>query len=235
MRVLVLALVLAAAPAAAQTPGSSSFRVYEKGDLVGTMETSVERTADGWRVRGTSRIGGSVPVTIPNLDLYYDASWGGRFMTLEMKAPDDAIVHVAVVGDATRTDIVRPREARFQSSSVSRDTIFMPDRAYGAYEAVAARLQDSLEQRRFGVTADRIGFDFPLFIVPIGETRARVDTATEERLRTSAGMIDARRYGITEFRQRPTPVTVWVSRGRLLRLDLPRQSIAVLRTDLLPK
>ena len=208
--------------AAALEEGGASFQVYEKGAMVGTMETSVQRTADGWRVRGTCRTTGSIPVTIPNLDFYYDQSWGGRFMTLEMKAPDDAIVHVAVVGDTTRTDIVRSTEARFRSSSVSPDTIFLPDRAYGAYEAVAARLEGAFP-----------GSDLPLFIVPLGETRTRVDAATDERVRTSAGTIDARRYVMTEFRERPTPVVIWVYRGRLLRLDLPRAGIAVLRSDVL--
>jgi hypothetical protein len=187
------------------------------------MDTSVERTADGWRLRGTCRTTGAIPVTIPNLDFYYDQSWGGRFMTLEMKAPDDAIVHVAVVGDTTRTDIVRSSEARFRSSSVSPDTIFLPDRTYGAYEAVAARLEGAVP-----------GSDLPLFIVPLGETRARVDEVTDQRVRTSAGAIEARRYVLTEFRERPTPVVVWVHRGRLLRVDLPRSVVSIVRSDVTP-
>ena len=233
MRAAVALLLLAVVSAGAQSPqegrqaipqdrGEASFRVYEKGALIGSMETSVERTAEGWRVRGTCRTTGAVPITIANLDFYYDPSWGGRFMTLEMKAPDDAIVHVAVVGDTTRTDIVRSTEARFRSSSVSPDTIFLPDRTYGAYEAVAARLEGAFP-----------GFDLPLFIVPLGETRARVDAVTDERVRTSAGTIDARRYVITEFRERPTPVVVWVDRGRLLRLDLPRAALTVVRSDVI--
>jgi hypothetical protein len=187
------------------------------------METTVERTAEGWRVRGSSRIEGAVPVIIPSLDFYYDPSWGGRFMTLEMKAPDDAIVHVAVIGETTRTDIVRSTEARFRSNSVSPDTIFLPDRSYGAYEAVAARLEGAVP-----------GTDLPLFIVPIGETRSRVDAVTVERVRTSQGALEARRYAMTEFRERPTPVTLWVYRGRLLRLDLPRAAITVIRSDVVP-
>ena len=158
MRVMVPLVLLLATSVAAQSPeerrserrsgvpvdpGTASFRVYEKGALVGGVETSVERTDEGWRVRGTSRIAGSLPVSIANLDLYYDRTWGGRFMTVEMKVPDEAIVHVAVVGGETRIDVVRSTEARFRSTSVSPDTIFLPDRTYGAYEAVAARLGDA--------------------------------------------------------------------------------------------
>ena len=223
MRLIICACLFGIASAVAQTPGAASFRVYEKGTMIGTLETAVERTQDGWRLRGSSRIAGSVPVTIPNLDFYYDASWGGRFMTLEMKTPDDAILHVAVVGETTRTDIVRATEARFRSHSVSPDTIFVPDRAYGAYEAVAARL-----------AAIAPGGDLPLFIPPLGETRVLVDDVVDAVVRTASGTLTTRRYSLIELRQRPTPVEIWVASGRLLRLEFPRAAIAVVRSDVLP-
>jgi hypothetical protein len=224
MRLLVLALILsAAADATAQTTGAASFRVYEKGALVGAVEMSLDATEDGWRLHGSSRIAGEIPVHIPNLDVYYDRSWGGRFMTLEMKAPDDAIVHVAVVGTVTRTDTVRSTEARFRSQSVSPDTIFLADRAYGTYEAVAIRVN--------GLPA---GADLPLFVVPIGETRGQVEAVVTERVMTETGPIMARHYTITEIRDRPTRVDLWIDRGRLMRLDLPRAAISVVRSDVLP-
>ncbi len=220
MRVVLWAWLLGVATAAAQTPGAASFVVYEKGQRVGTVDMTVERTDDGWRIRGRSRIATSVPVTIPNLDLVYDRAWSGRFMTLEMKAPDDAIVHVAVVGETTRTDIVRSTEARFRSNAVSPDTIFVPDRAYGAYEAVAARLAAGVP-----------GGHLPMFSPPIGETRMLVERVAEEIVRTAAGPIAARRYFISELRQRPTPIELWVAGGRLLRLDRPREGLSIVRAD----
>jgi hypothetical protein len=221
---VIIAVLGTASSAAAQAPGLASFRVSEKGMPIGTVEMTLNATDDGWRLHGTSRLTGSVPVTIVNLDLLYDESWNGRFMTMEMKAPDDAIVHVAVVGDTTRTDIVRSTEARFRANSVSRDTIFLPDRAYGAYEAVAVRL-----------TELAAGLDLPLFIVPIGETRAIIDSIATEQVRTSRGPLQVAHYVLTEIRDRPTRVEVWVDRGRLLRLELPRENIALVRSDVLPE
>jgi hypothetical protein len=221
MRLGLCAWLVCLASVGAQTPGAASFVVYEKGKPVGTVETTVERTGDGWRIRGRSRIAGSVPVTIPNLDLSYTRDWSGRFMTVEMKAPDDAIVHVAVVGETTRTDIVRSTEARFRSSSVSPDTIFIPDRAYGAYEAVAARLAAGVPGR-----------NLPIFIPPVGETRMIVDDVVDEDVKTTKAVVRTRRYFLTELRQRPTPVELWVVAGRLVRLDLPRQSLSIVRSDI---
>jgi hypothetical protein len=219
----VLAIALVAAPVAAQTPGPASFRVYEKGVPVGTIEMSLTRTDEGWRLQGSSRIAGQIPVNIPNLDLYYDRSWSGRFMTMDMKAPDEAVVHVAVVGTTTRTDVVRATAARSQSHSVSPDTIFLPDRAYGAYEAVATRLS-SLPA----------GIDLPLFVAPLGETRGQIEAVVTERVMTTRGAITVKHYSVTEIRERPTRVEIWVDRGRLLKLELPRAAIIVVRSDVTP-
>lgn len=220
---MILAAILAVPGCArAQAPGTAAFRVYENDRPVGSLEMTLSATEDGWRLQGTSRIEGAVPVVIPNLDLHYDENWGGRFMTLEMKAPDDAILHIAVVGTVTRTDIVRATEARFQSSSVSPDTIFLPDRAYGAYEAMAVRLDGAVE-----------GDDLPIFIAPVGETRARVDAVVGERVRTGSGSLESSHYSLTEFRDRPTPVELWADRGRLLRVDFPRSGVSVVRTDVI--
>ena len=223
MRGLLIGLVFLADCAAAQPPASASFRVYQNNQDVGSVEMTREATDDGWRLHGSSRIDGSLPATIPNLDLYYDRDWNGRFMTMEMKTPDDAIVHVAVVGTTTRTDIVRSTQARTQSHSVSPDTIFLPDRALGAYEGLAARLE--------GVMT---GDDLPLFIPPLGETRTRVDAVARAELRTTDGSLDVTRYSLTEIRERPTPVELWTDRGRLVRLDLPRSGIVMLRDDVKP-
>lgn len=221
--VLGLVSLVAVAGVEAQNPGPATFRVYEKGQQVGTIDTTVERTADGWRLRGRGRTTGAVPVTIPNFDFWYDASWSGRFMTVEMKAPDDAIVHVAVVGETTRTDIVRATEARFRSNAVSPDTIFIPDRTYGAYEAVAARLAAGVPGR-----------NLPMFIPPVGETRMLIDDQVDEMVNTASGPVAARRYFVTELRQRPIPVELWVAGGRLLRLVRPRDGLTIVRSDVLP-
>ena len=213
-------VVLTAVPSLGQTPGKASFVVYEKEQRIGTLDTTLTRSADGWRVQGSMRTAGTVPVTIVNLDLLYTPAWFGRFMTIEMKTPDAVIVHVAVVGTTAQTDVVRATEARFQSHSVSPNTIFLPQLAYGAYEAVAARLTNAR--------------DLPLFVAPIGETRATVDAVSTEVLEAATGTITATHYVVTEIRERPTRVDIWVDRGRLLRLDMPRSQISVRRVDLRP-
>jgi hypothetical protein len=219
-RLLLCLVVLAPECVAAQTPGKASFVIYEKAQRVGTMETDVARTTDGWRIRASTQSKGAVPVRIPNLELLYDPNWFGRWMTLEMKAPDDVIVHVAVARITAQIDVVRAGEARFRSTSVSPNTILLPERAYGAYEAVAARL-----------AGDAARGDLPIFVPPTGETRALVETVTVERVRTASGSLSAQHYVLIEVRPRPTRVELWADRGRLLRLDFPAAQISVVRAD----
>ena len=217
---LLLLVILLPSRVSAQTPGKASFVVYEKGQRVGTMETSVSRTTDGWRITGSLQSKGAVPVRIANLDLLYDRNWFGRWMTLEMKAPDDVLVHVAVGRITAQIDVVRAGEARFRSTSVSANTILLPERAYGAYEAVAARL-----------AGDGARGDLPIFVPPTGETRALVETVTSERVRTRSGSLPAQHYVLIEVRPRPTRVELWADRGRLLRLDFPAAQISIVRAD----
>src|SRR5688572_14199879 len=219
-RLLLCLVILLADGVAAQTPGKASFVVYEKGQRVGTMETDVSRTSDGWRITGSQQSKGAVPVRIANLDLLYDRNWFGRWMTLEMKAPDDVLVHVAVARITAQIDVVRAGEARFRSTSVSANTILLPERAYGAYEAVAARL-----------AGDDARGDLPIFVPPTGETRALVETVTVERVQTRSGSLSAQHYVLVEVRPRPTRVELWADRGRLLRLDFPAAQISIVRAD----
>lgn len=222
-RALLFLIMLLPAPAAGQTPGKASFVVYEKGQRVGTMETSVSKTDDGWQVRGTVETKGAVPIRIANLDLLYDRNWFGRWMTMEMKAPDDVIVHVAVSRITAQIDVVRAGEARFRSTSVSRNTILLPERAYGAYEAVAARL-----------ASDTTRGDLPIYVPPTGETRAMVEAVTTERIQTANGALSVQHYVLIEVRPRPTRVELWTDRGRLVRLDFPAARISVVRSDVRP-
>ena len=222
-RTLVCLAMLLPASVAGQTPGKASFVVYEKGQRVGTLETSVSRTNDGWQIQSTVQTKGAVPVRIANLDLRYDRNWFGRWMTMEMKAPDDVLVHVAVSRITAQLDVVRAGEARFRSTSVSPNTILLPERAYGAYEAVAARL-----------AGDAARGDLPIYVPPTGETRALVESVTTERIQTANGVLSAQHYVLTEVRPRPTRVELWADQGRLLRLDFPAAQISVVRSDVRP-
>ena len=227
--VIVLALLACSGSVAAQTPAgtasaAATFHVYQRDARIGTASVSIARTDEGWRVQSTSTLAGALDLAIKQLDLHYDASWRGRFMTIEtLHAGRNIIVHVAVLAGTTRTDIVTENEARFRSHSVSADTIFLPDHAFGAYEALAAPLERM-----------RAGMDVPLLLAPDGETRALVDAVTAERVMTATGAIAATRFTLQLIGGVLKTLEVWVDRGRLLRVDVPRERLSAVRSDVLP-
>lgn len=214
-------LLLVRGPANAQTPGTASFRVLQRGTAIGTMEMALIREAEGWRIRSTGRMGGTVNVELRQFEAQYDAQWRARFLTVERLGPRaSTLVHV-VAGRATaHVDIVTAREARWHSHSISPDTVFLPEHAYAAYGAVAARLNGAGQRA-----------ELPLLIVPDSERRATVDAWESETVQTGAGPVRASHHTLSVIGAVPRLLHIWEAGGDLLRVDIPGEEISVRRTD----
>jgi hypothetical protein len=218
-----LLLGLLAATVEAQTPGNATFRISHRGQPVGTAEATVARSADGWRVTSRGQTDGRFQVSVPHFEAQYDPDWRPMFLTMEVVSPGEhAIVHVAMVGTVTRTDIVIPnKEVFFGANDVPRDTIFLPDYVFGAWEALAGRLQTAMP-----------GSVISVFAVPEREVKAVLDRRDPATLQTPAGFQPATRWRITVQRETPVVWELWVDGGRLLRLDLPDEGLSVVRGDI---
>ena len=219
----VCALALLASGAAAQA--HITFRVFERGALIGTTSISITREDDGWHLQGTGDLKGSIQVALPQLDIHYDAGWRPRRMTMEMVAKDDrAVVHIAfgLSDGTTRTDVVRPDNATWGSNKVSPDAIPLPDLVFGAYEALAARLSSASP-----------GQELRVFVVPRFEAPMSVDGVVDEQVPTSAGPLATRRWRVTLRRPEEglSQMEIWVAGGRMVRLDVPKDGISVVRED----
>jgi hypothetical protein len=219
-----LCLLCVAGPVAAQTTGTWSYRVLERGMPIGSFELSVLREAAGWHIRSTGRTGGTIGVAIKQFEALYDRNWHARFLTVERIGPRaSTLVHV-VVGRATaHVDIVTAREARWHSHSISPDTVFLPDHAYAAFAAVAARLRAGGQRT-----------EVPLLFAPDSERRAIVDAWESVTLTTRNGPVRTSRHTLSIVGPVPTLLHVWESGGNLLRVELPSQEIALIRADVTP-
>ena len=218
-----LALGIVASAARAQTPDSVSFRVSQRGVAIGTADVTVGREPDGWRITSRSQIDGRVQLTVRHFDAQYDADWRPMSLSVELVTPaEHVIVHVAMIGATTRTDIVLPnKEVLFGANDVPRDTVFLPDYVFGAWEALAARLQTAMP-----------GDEISVFAVPEREVKATLDRRDTSALQTPAGFQPATRWHVTVQRETPVVWELWVDSGRLLRLDLPGEELSILRSDL---
>ena len=219
---LVLAL-LGTSWAAAQDVGPSSFIVLVKGTRVGTVQSDLQRTADGWRVTGTSRLGPPLNLTLKRLEIAYDARWNARYVNMEMVTPTrSAIVNTAFQNGTAYTDIVFKGEVTSEKARVAEDTIVLPNLVFGSYEALAARLLEA-----------KPGQEFRRYIMPQGEITVHVEGVTNESLKATRGMVRARRWQLTFLNPvRAYTVELWEAGGRLVQLSVPSQDVSVMRSDL---
>lgn len=215
--------LLPCASAGAQIGGDAVFRVFHRGALIGSQSVDVARTPDGWHLRGQGDLKGMFQLVLRQLDIRYDEAWRPTIMTMELASPDDsAVVHVAFgLPDGTRTDIVRPTSAQWGANQVSPDTIPLPDLVFGAYEGLAARLASA-----------SVGAELRVFVVPRFEAVMSLDGVTDEAVPTDAGPLATRRWRVTVRRpEGPTPLEIWVADGRMVRVDLPKDGMSVVRQD----
>ena len=220
---LLLALLVAAAPAAAQEPGTATFHITDRAGAVGTASATLAREGEGWRLTGISDMPG-LRLAVRQLEVHYDPLWRPRHLTMEMSSPDDdAIVHVAfgLAGGETRTDIVRASGAVYGANKVSPDTLPLPDFVFSAYEALAGRL----------ATASP-GTELHAFVVPRFEVPVAVERVEDESVATRSGRLAARHWHLRFLRADGAAVVdLWSADGRLIRIDFEKDGLRVVRDD----
>ncbi len=204
--------------------GDASFRVFLRGSIIGTAETSLTRSDDGWLIKGTGRLAAPLDLTIRRLEVRYSADWKPQTITLELRTPEGNVVtNGTFQPDApARIDVVRSgQETLSTTPQVAADAVIVPNLVYSAYEALAVRLMSASP-----------GIQFPAYIVPQGEIAVRVDSVREELIQTPGRTLSTRRWQITFLNPSgEIPAEVWVEGGRLVRFDMPSQSLSVARAD----
>lgn len=227
VRLFVVALLFASTAAAqnvAPVAGSAKFRVLLRGAPVGTADSVVTRTSSGWTVEGTGRIDAPIALTVRRLDVEYTDDWRPRGATLDMASgAEGVVVHAGfVAGSDARVDIVRDgRQVVFVTMRVSGDAVILPNLAFGAYEALAARLSSA-----------SAGGTLQAYVLPEREVAVRLDSVTDETLRGTNGPLPTNRWRVTFLDPTGEIVAdVWIRDGRLVRFDLPAQALSVVRSD----
>jgi len=208
---------------AAPTPGNASFRVFFRGESIGTTDVSLTRADDGWLIRGSGRLGTPLNLNIRRVEIRYDDMWKPRAVSIDLSSPDETVsVKSAFDAGTARTEILRNGQTTNGSSAVAPDTIVLPNLVFSAYEALAARLSMASP-----------GTELRGYIVPQAEIAIRLESVTDETIQTTERTIAARRWHLTFMNPgAPLPADVWVDRGRLVRFDIPSQSITVAREDI---
>lgn len=220
-------LALSVRPAVAQTAASpsSTFLVFMRSQPIGSEQVTVERTADGWTITGSGRMGAPIDLIGRNLEVRYDADWKPRELHVDATLRGiSSTLHTTVSG-TTAANEIKPLNGMpiTRNDPVDAAALLVPSPFVAPYEALAARLRTATP-----------GSALTIYQPPSSTIAVEVGVSTTEQIKTVNRVIEARRTAVT-FRVQAMPpleVVVWGDEtGRLLRLSIPAQTLEYARDD----
>jgi pimeloyl-ACP methyl ester carboxylesterase len=231
--VSVLSALSVASVAVAQTPpprpvvdNGTQFLVFFRSQPVGREEVLVLRTAEGWVVRGTSRLGPPIDITTRVAQVEYDLEWRAKSLLVDGIVRGQDVTLKTTFDGAKASNVLAVQGApQSKADPVSADTIVLPNTFLGAYAALGRRLQGKI-----------VGSELRGYIAPTAEVTIRVMTVAPERIDTPKGVINATRYAMTFNNPPPAGdlvVNMWTDPdGAMLRMSIPAQQIEMAREDI---
>ena len=230
--VAALLTLLWAIPAAPQPPvaamdasASSSFTVFVRAVPVGSIQASVEGTADGWRIDSSGRLGSPMGIIARRVEIQYDRDWHPASLTVDATVRGEPTSIRTVFENGTaREEVTVKGTPKSTTEPVPADALVLPNPFFGAYEALAARLATATQ-----------GTTLHIYASPGVQYDARVGASSTEMLQTAERVIKARLTSVTFLPAGQPPVEASIladESGRMLRLEIPMQALQVVREDI---
>jgi pimeloyl-ACP methyl ester carboxylesterase len=228
----VAAPVLALAAASAQQPlpapeGVQTYTVFLQSRAIGQEIVTLQRTADGWAIRGSNRLAPPLDLVTRSAEILYDSAWRPTRVTLDTIARGQEVRVTTTFKDGEANSEIAPtgQEPAMRTDKVALDTIVLPNSFLTSYLALARRL-----------VGQKPGQSLSGFIVPQGEVGIRVDGVFSERIETPRQIFAATRYALLVSNPEPAaevPVNIWTDEnGVMLRMSVPAQMLEVAREDI---
>jgi uncharacterized protein len=224
---VLLALITATA-ASAQTPapaapepGEATFEVFLRGAGAGRIVAHLTRTAAGWTISSTGRVGDLVT---NRFELKYSPDWQPTDLRIEATQGQKQFQISTSFGVTTAiNEITQNGTTSAKTDQVSARTVVLPNNFFAAYEALAVRLAGS-----------EIGAEIPLYVAPTAEVKMTVVSVTPESIRVPGTTIATRKYAVRIQNVGATvDATITIDgRSRFARLEMPAAGLSVVRNDL---
>jgi uncharacterized protein len=208
---------------AQQVEGTATFRVFLRGAPVGTEDTTVQRSPDGWILTGTGHLGAPLDLTTRRIEMRYDANWKPQELSIDANTKGATFgIHTTFAGGNAESEVNQTGVVKRKSDSVAADTIVLPNLFFGTYEALALRLASIPD-----------GATFRAYIAPQAEIAVKQTARSSLRIETAKRVVNVRTYGLTfQNPGAPLDATLWTDEaGRLVRFEVPAQSLLVARDD----
>lgn len=209
------------APAA----GASTFTIFLRGAPIGTEQIALTRSATGWSIVGSGRLGAPFDIIGRRLEVRYTADWRPLELSLDATVRGGTQrLHTVVEGSTATTDVTIDGKATQKTDTIDPvAALVLPTSFFAPYEAIAAQLRNAAP-----------GTELPVYTAPVSAFVVRVGESSAQQIQTTARMISARRMRVTLMTPgAPIDADIWTDdSGRMIRLSLPAQSIEVVREDI---
>jgi uncharacterized protein len=225
---LAVAVLMPAPTAAAQPPPlpvtvPSSFTVFIRGVPIGSEQAAISRTADGWTIVSSGRMGAPIDLIERRVQVRYTADWKPLELTVDATVRGQPLtVHTTVIGTTATTQFTQAGKSGEKTDTIADDAILLPSPFWGPFEALALRVRSAPP----GAAVSGYALEASLSI-EVGES-------SSEHIQTVSRLIDVRRTALKmTMGSTPFDAEVWSDdTGRLLRLTIPAQHVDVVREDI---
>jgi pimeloyl-ACP methyl ester carboxylesterase len=205
-------------------PASRAYVLFLQSRPIGREEFSLTRHADGWILRGSSRVGAPVDIVTRSAEVHYTSDWHPVRAAFEGSARGEEVITKTAFADGkANTEMSISGKTSSKVDAVAPDAIVLSNALLTSYGALARRI--------VGATA---GATFRAYVVPQLEVAVRVDGVFHDRVDTPQRAINATRYAVAMVQPNgDLQLTLWVDpEGSLLRLSIPLQGVELAREDI---
>jgi alpha-beta hydrolase superfamily lysophospholipase len=220
-------LLLTPGAAAAQAlvdAGQANLTIFLRNVPVGSEQVSVSRTADGWTIASSGRLGPPIDVVARRIEVRYTGDWHLRDFHLEGTARGVAqTIRTVFEGTQARSDVQTGGQSTQKTDTIDPNAVaVLPNTFFGPFEAIAVRARSAAA-----------GSEIPVYGVPALSFSIRVGEASTQMIQTTARTINARRTPLKMILPNAElDADMWTDEnGRLIRLSVPAQSLEVVRED----
>ena len=214
-----------APPPPLQEAGATTFAIFLRGAPIGTEQVAVTRTATGWTLVSSGRLGAPIDAVARRVQVRYTPDWRPLEFTLDGTVRGIAqAIHTVVEGTIAKSDITSAGLTKPKVDTIDPGSLLLlPSSFFGPYEAVAARLKTAAA-----------GTEIPVYIEAQTSIAIAVGESSTEQIQTAGRLVNARRTRIAlVLPAGRLDADLWTDdAGRMIRFSVPLQSLEVVREDI---
>lgn len=208
-----------------QEAGATNFAIFLRGAPIGSEQIALNRTATGWTIVSSGRLGAPIDAVERRTQVRYTADWKPLEFTFDgvVRGVTQAI-HTTIDGTAATSEITSAGQAKPKRDTIGADAVLLfPSMFFGPYEALAARLKTAAA-----------GSEIPVYIEALAPISITVGESTAEQIQTTNRLVNARRTRVTLVQAAGRlDADLWTDdTGRMIRFSVPLQSLEVVREDI---